>query len=155
MKKNWLVGLGAALVAGAIVSTALAGPGWGGGPGWGAGGGPGACWRQVPAGELSPEQAQSLEQLRQQHFQEMASLREQAWTKGQELWKLRSQPGSDPEAISKLEREIFDIHSAMREKAFVYRQEVRKIDPSLWCGMGFGPRGMGRGMMGPGGWGNP
>lgn len=155
MGKKWLVGLGAVLVAGAVVSTAPAGPGWGRGPGWGAGAGPRACWRQVPAGELSPEQAQRLEQLRQQHFQEMSSLREQAWAKRQELWNLRAQPNPDPEAVSKLERELFDIHSAMREKAFAYRQEVREIDPDLWCGMGFGPMGIGWGMMGAGGWGNP
>jgi Spy/CpxP family protein refolding chaperone len=151
MRGKWFLGLGCALAATMVVSTSLAGPGWGRGPG----GGPGACWMQVPPEGLSQEKSQALEQLRQRHYREMASLRDQAWAKRQELWNIRSQPNPDPQTISRLEREIFDLHGAMREKAFSYRQEVRNIDPNLWCGMGFGPMGMGGGMMGPGGRGRP
>lgn len=152
MKRNWLAVLGGSLMAGVLVASALASPGWGRGWGGGAGWSPrcGPCWRQVGTSELSPEQLQRLEELRKQHFQEMASLRQQAWAERKELWTLRSQLNPDLEAISKLERELFDLHSLMRERSFAFRQQMRKIDPNLWCGLGFGgPWGMGRGPWGP------
>ena len=166
MRKRWMMGLGVALVAGSVATAAVAGPGgrgWGGGPGMGIGpgGGPGSCWMQVPESQLPAEQAQKLNQLRQQHQQEMAPLREQIWAKKQEMWNLRSQGNADPTAVAKLQREIFDLHSAMREKGFAFQQEVQKIDPNLRCGLGggWGRHGMGPGgrcgMMGPGAGGPP
>jgi Spy/CpxP family protein refolding chaperone len=169
MNKKWLMGLGAVLVVVTLATVSLAGPGWGrgwgggpmmgGGPGscWGAGGGPGSCWGPGADAQLSPEQTEQLTQLRQQHWQDVAPLRDQIWSKKQELWNLRSQQSPDPQALSKLEREIFDLQSTMREKGFAYRQEMQKIDPDLHAGFGGGgrgPRGMGpgwgRGRMGRG-----
>jgi len=107
----------------------------GGGPGYGGymmGPGYGRYGSDVPAGSnLSPEQAQKLQQLRQKQWQETQELRQQLFSKHEALRGLYTQPNPDREAIQKLEKEIFDLKQQLREKHFAFRQEARTIDPQF------------------------
>lgn len=129
----------------------MRGPGYGGhmrGPGYGPG--YGGCWDGPQASQLSPEQTQRLEQLRQKHWEETKGLRETLSSKHQELQGLYAQPNPDQKAIDKLQKETFDLEQRLREKNFAFHQEAKQIAPqySGWYGAGKGryyrgPRGCG------------
>jgi hypothetical protein len=118
--------------------------------GWGQGGGPGYGWKAP----LSEEQANKMNELREKHWEETRQLKRNLFSKRQELWRHYSQEKPDPEVIGKLEKELFDMGSQLREKRFAFRQEARKIAPEAWAGGWGGPKG-GRGWRGHhmgGGW---
>jgi Spy/CpxP family protein refolding chaperone len=142
MKKVVLVGLIVALGIG-LGGLALAqfsgyggcrggmmGPGYGGhmmGPGYG----PGYGGYGPQASQLSPEQIKQLEQLRLKHWEETKGLRNELFSKHQELEGLSLQANPDPKVIEKLQKEIFSLRQKLQEKTFVFRQEMNRIAPQL------------------------
>lgn len=159
--KKWVIGLGAVLLVGGLVVSAVAGPGWHRGwgthmmgPGYGGhmmgygpgGGGPGYCWNRPQWKTPTPEQTQKLDALRQKYWEETRALREGLFAKRQELWHLYGQQNPDRETIDKLEKEVFDLEQKLQEKAFAFDKEATEIAPEF--GAPYGP-GWGRHHMGP------
>jgi|Deesub1362A_J573_1020465.scaffolds.fasta_scaffold00026_142 Spy/CpxP family protein refolding chaperone len=157
MKKGFLV-LAAVLISAAVVGGAVAaGPGWYGGwrgmgPGMMGYAGPGWCWAQPYGAALSSEQQAKLDQLRRKYWEETQGLREQLFQKRQELWRLYGQPTPDQEAVSKLQKEVFDLRQKLWEKHWAFQKEASEIVPGFQGPYGYG-FGWGWHHMGPG-WGH-
>ena len=140
------------------------GPGAGYGPGSGMGYGPKGSWG--PALNLTAEQNQKIQAMRESFFKESLPLRNEMQIKQLELRTLWAQTNPDQEKILAKQKEINALRAQMQEKATKNRLEMRKVlTPEQQAqlgayGPGFGPGsgpGMGmRGGFGPGrGMGNP
>jgi Spy/CpxP family protein refolding chaperone len=128
----------------------MMGPGYGSGFG-GYGPGYGGCWYGTQASQLSPDQAKKLDQLRQKQWEETKGVREELFTKYQQLQSLYAQNNPDQKAIDKLQKETFDLQQRLREKSFAFAQEANRIAPQSGGSYGYG---YGRGMYARGpGWG--
>jgi len=125
------------------------------GPGWGYGGGPGNCWQnQGGQTALTQEQQNNLNALDQKFFNETASLRNNIWSKQNEMSILLNGENPDSAKLQALQKEITTLKGQMAEKQLEYRLEAQKIAPdntvSRGYGMGRGGYGMGRGGYGGG-----
>ncbi len=136
------------------------GPGAEYGPGYGPGYGPRGAWANL---NLTPEQTQKLQAMRESFFKENLPLRNDMQVKQLELRTLWAQTNPDQEKILAKQKEINALRAQMQEKGTKHRLEMRKIlTPEQQAqvaafGLGFGPGhgmkggfGPGRGM-GPGG----
>ena len=146
--KKVVIGLVVAVAIGLVaLPFAVAGPGGKGGNVGGPGYGPGSG--MCRASQLTPEQTQKINQLRQKHWEETKGLRLDLFTKRQDLRGLYIQTNPDAKAIEKLQKEVFTLQQKLQEKNFAFRQEMNKIAPG-YCG-GFGKGyGQGRGRHGNG-----
>jgi Spy/CpxP family protein refolding chaperone len=151
--KKVVIGLIVAVAVGLIaLPFAVAGPGGKGGnfggPGYGQGSG--GCRGGAQASQLTPEQTQKIDQLRQKHWEETKGLRADLFAKRQDLRGLYIQTNPDEKAIEKLQKEVFTLQQKLQEKNFAFRQEMNKIAPG-YCGgfgKGYGQGGQGRGRHG-------
>ena len=161
MKKVTLTVLALLFVA-AVATSAF---GWGRGPGYG------PCGRgdfEGPAGlNLAPEQTAKFKEMREAQWNEMKPLREQMFTKRDEIRKLWLAPNPDQAQIAEAQKEMRSLRDQIQDRTTAYRLDALKtLTPeqqdkirSSYSERGFGPgRGMGRGgrgggMMGPGGFG--
>ncbi len=134
------------------------GPGAEYGPGSGMGYGPKGSWG--PALNLTAEQNQKIQAMRESFFKETLPLRNEMQIKQLELRTLWAQTNPDQEKILAKQKEINALRAQMQEKATKNRLEMRKVlTPEQQAqigafGPGFGPGagpGMGmRGGFGPG-----
>jgi Spy/CpxP family protein refolding chaperone len=150
--KKLVIGLVVAVAIGLIaLPFAVAGPGGRGGnfggPGYGQGSG--ICRGGAQANQLTPEQTQKIDQLRQKHWEETKGLRVDLFAKRQDLRGLYIQANPDAKAIEKLQKEVFTLQQKLQEKNFAFRQEMNKIAPGYCSGFGQG-YGQGRGHHGYG-----
>ena len=145
------------------------GRGMGNGPGPGAGYGPGQDMGPGPRGSwganlnLTPEQTQKLQAMREGFFKESLPLRNEMQIKKLELSTLWAQTNPDQGKILAKQKEINALRAQMQEKGTIHRLEMRKVlTPEQQAqvtafGPGFGrghgmKGGFGRGHgMGPGG----
>jgi len=134
------------------------GPGAGYGPGSGMGYGPKGSWG--PALNLTAEQNQKVQAMREGFFKESLPLRNEMQIKQLELRTLWAQTNPDQDKILAKQKEINALRAQLQEKGTRHRLEMRKVlTPEQQAqigafGPGFGPgagRGMGmRGGFGPG-----
>ena len=140
--------------------------GWGGGgrvhcpcggdwgPAWGPGYGPGGPGYGSGAGlNLSPEQTQKLQALRENFFKETLPLRNELALKHLELRTLWSQPNPNQNQILAKQKEINALREQLQERATRHRLEVgNTLTPEQQAQAlrnfpgGFGSGGPGRGM---------
>lgn len=159
MKKLTLTMM-ALLIAG-IVATSAFGFGWGRGPGFGYG----PCARGEFGGyagvDLTADQKAKLSEMRDANFKDIQPLREQMWTKRDELRKLWLEANPDQAKITAAQKEMSSLRDQMQDKMTAYRLSALKVlTPeqqekirSWGPGRGFGP-GRGYGPAGcPGGFG--
>jgi len=147
------------LLVGVMASPVLAwGPGMGRGySGGGQGGGPGYCWQDqggYPA--VSPGQ-QQLNSLDQKFFNETSSLRNNIWSKQNEMRMLLNGENPDTAKLQVLQKEISEMKGQMADKRLAYNLEARKVAPQGTnagaYGGGYGRgRGGSRGNWGGGCW---
>jgi len=136
------------------------GAGMGMGPGMGMGSGPcvpgygpGAA---ASALNLTPEQTQKMQALRESHFKETIPLRNEMMSKRLELRTLWSQANPDQEKILAKQKEINALRAQLQEKATKHRLEMRQVlTPEQQAKLGafsggFGPGYGKRGGFGPG-----
>lgn len=153
MKKVTLTVMAVLFVA-AVATSAFA-FGWGRGPGYG------PCGRgglEGPAGlNLTPEQTAKFKELREAEWKEMKPLRDQMFTKRDQIRKLWLAPNPDQAAIEAAQKEMRAVRDQIQDKTTAYRlnalkiltpEQQEKLRTSL-SEPGCGPR---RGM-GPGGFG--
>ena len=166
--KKMIVGL---MVVALLATAGLAmAQGWGRGMGYGpgpcAGYGPGSEMGYGPKGSWGPalnltaEQNQKIQAMRESFFKESLPLRNEMQIKQLELRTLWAQTNPDQEKILAKQKEINALRAQMQEKATKNRLEMRKVlTPEQQAqlgayGPGFGPGsgpGMGmRGGFGPG-----
>ena len=152
MKKVTLTVMAVLFVA-AVATSAFA-FGWGRGPGYG------PCGRgdvEGPAGlNLTPEQTAKFKETREAQWKEMKPLREQMFTKRDEIRKLWLEPSPDPAKIAAAQKEMRSLRDQIQDKMTAFRLDALKtLTPeqqdklrSSFSERGFGSR---RGM-GPGKW---
>lgn len=154
MKKMIIAVLIVALFAAAGVAMAQ---GWGRGPGYGlgpcgVGAGPGYSPKGAWAGlNLTPEQNQKMEALREGFLKETLPLRNEMQIKQLELRTLWGQTNPDEGKILAKQKEINALRAQLQEKGTKNRLEMRKIlTPEQQAQLGsYGPGfGMGAGMRG-------
>ena len=139
----------------AAVATSAFAFGWGRGPGYGPCGtgdfeGPAAL-------NITPEQTAKFKEMREAQWNEMKPLREQMFTKRDEIRKLWLEPNPDQAKIAEAQKEMRSLRDQIQDKTTAYRLDALKtLTPeqqdkirSSFSDRGFGP---GRGMR-PGGWG--
>jgi len=143
---------GTLLIVALMAATAFA---WG--PGRGMGYDRQNCPRyggqQVPA-QLTEEQTQAFNALRQNFVDETADLRIAQSQKKEEMRLLMQTSDPDRTRIQALSNEMADIHKQLRDKQIDFALSAKKIAPELGYGMGFGPHGKGFGRGDQGGFGN-
>jgi Spy/CpxP family protein refolding chaperone len=156
----------AVMVVGLLASAGLAmAQGWGRGhgygpcgagpcgPGYGPDYGPRGAWG--PGLNLSAEQNQKIQAMRESFFKETLPLRNEMQTKRLELRTLWAQTNPDQEKILAKQKEINALRAQLQEKSTKNRLEMRKVlTPEQQAqlgayGPGFGPGfGPGPGMKG-------
>jgi hypothetical protein len=94
---------------------------------------------------LTQEQAQKIYELRQKFLKETEDLRQQMFTKRNELNNLWAQPNPDETQIRAKQQEINAIRDKIQAIAVTYQAQARKIAPNAYFGWG---KGMGKGMGG-------
>ena len=123
MKKVTLTVM-AVLFAAAVATTAFA-FGWGRGPGYG------PCARgdfQGPAGlNLTAEQTAKIKEIRDAQWKEMKPLREQTFTKRDEIRKLWLEPNPDEGKILAAQKEMRSLRDQMEDKTTTFRLEAAKV----------------------------
>lgn len=101
------------------------------GPRWGRGMGPGPylCDHSHLSSflGLTQEQEAQLSSLREKHFNELAPLRQQLFTKRQELRLLWADPAADQEKIIAKQKEIEQLTSQMQELHLKHWLEIRGL----------------------------
>lgn len=132
------------------------GMGYGHGP-RGMGHGPGSGWNCPYGGpgmaaQLDSATAGKVNEARQAFFQETAEIREKIYQKTQALEYALASDNPNPEEAAAIQRELSDLQAQFDQKRLAHRMEMRKSFPELTAG--YGCRGMGRGRMMQGGWGN-
>jgi Spy/CpxP family protein refolding chaperone len=126
------------------------GPGAGYGPGYGPGGGWG------PGLNLTAEQNQKMQAMRESFFKETLTMRNEMQTKQLELRTLWAQTNPDQEKILAKQKEINALRAQLQEKTTKHRLDMRKVlTPEQQAqlgayGPGFGPGYGMRGGFGPG-----
>ena len=103
-------------------------------------------------GNITEEQRSKLAELDRKLYDETATLRDEIWTKSNELNALLNSPNPDLEKAKALQKEIGDLRTTLDEKRLDYEIEVRKISPEARFGRGYGRGyyGRHRGGYGPG-----
>jgi zinc resistance-associated protein len=105
-------------------------------------------------GDLNDEQMAKLDKERQDFYTATADLREALYQKELELRSELAKPEPDAQKASALQKEISNLESQLDQKRLEQRIKMRKDFPQFGNrGYGYGPRGMGRGMYGGGGYG--
>jgi Spy/CpxP family protein refolding chaperone len=137
-----------------VALIALAGSAVAAGPGFGMGGN-----ANCPAGmnqlNLTPEQQTKLGELKEKHWKDTVSLRNEMQIKRLELRTLWTAPNPDKNKILAKQKELNELRDKMQVKATDFRLDIRKaLTPeqaaqlgTLGSGMGF-HGGMGRMRMG-------
>ena len=136
------------------------GMGMGYGPGQGCGYGPGAA-----VSTLSAEQTAKIQKIQNDRYAEMATVRNELFTKRTELQALFREPALDQAKIAAKQKELTTLQAQMQEKGLAARIAVAEVltpeqraqmpafgpgmGPGFGAGRGVGP-GMGMGHMGMG-----
>ncbi len=145
-----------ATVAGVILlASAIAIPAFAHGKTWGRGyhkpgywhGGPGDCCQYDRGYEnLTKEQRDELDKLRQKYHDQNIELRNQIRSKSAELHELLNSADPDAGKARSLQGEISDLRAKLAQNRLSFELEVRKIAPELRFGRGYGrPYGPGKG----------
>jgi protein CpxP len=98
--------------------------GWHRGEGMGPGHGPGGWAASL---NLSPEQNQKMQALRESHFKETIPLRNEIMSKRLELRTLWVQTNPDQEKILAKQKEVNALMGQLQEKATKHRLQMRQI----------------------------
>ena len=147
MKKT-VIALGLAVVV-ALGATYV----FAGGPGFGPGKGSRNCGGGCRVANLTSEQQTKIQEVRQQHHNEVAPLRDKMVSLREELRTLWSDPKADPKVIQAKTKEMNNLRDQMQDKMVEFRLETRNLlTPDQIQAMGAGceqcpghGRGQGRG----------
>lgn len=145
----WMVGLALVAMTGVAVAA---------GPGYGVG--MNADCPRYSQLNLTPEQKTKLNELKEKHWKDTATLRNEMQTRRLELRTLWTAPNPDKDKILAKQKELNDLRDKMQAKGTDYKIEGRKLltpeqaaqagisGPGMGCGNGMGMGMMGRGMGG-------
>jgi Spy/CpxP family protein refolding chaperone len=96
--------------------------------------------------DLTPEQSARMEKIRQDHWKEIAPLRQELGAKRAEMRLLNSNSKTEASRIDSLRKDIQNLQEKIREKNFNYRCQCQDLlsTEQQTPGVSFGP-GRGRG----------
>ncbi|MBT3175790.1 MAG: periplasmic heavy metal sensor [Desulfobacula sp.] len=94
--------------------------------------------------DLTKDQSDELQELRQKFIDETYELRSAKFTKHQEMRMLMETSEPDKAKLDKLSQELSDLQKQVRGKRIDFMLAAKKIAPELGLGKGFG-QGRGRG----------
>lgn len=148
MKKTILIVLAITVLATASLVFAQ---GWGRGAGMGIGAAPyalGICPGVTGASlNLTPEQIQKMQALREAHWKEIAPLQNELMSKRLELRSLWVQPNPDQEKILAKQKEINALTERIQERLTKQNLEMRQVlTPEQQAKLGTSYGGFGAGM---------
>ncbi|MCG2739982.1 MAG: Spy/CpxP family protein refolding chaperone [Syntrophaceae bacterium] len=137
-----------------VAAVATSAFGWGRGPGYG------PCGRGDFEGQaglnLAPEQTAKFKEMREAQWKEMKPLREQMFTKRDEIRKLWLEPNPDQAKIAAAQKEMRSLRDQIQDKTTAYRLDaLNTLTPEQQDKIraSFSERGSGPGRgRGPGGW---
>jgi len=120
--------------------------------GWGGGSrGPGSCGQGSGSyGNLTESQNAELGRLEQKFSNDTAKLRDEIWTKSEELNTLLNAADPDVRKVRALQKEITGLRAEVDRQRIDFELKARKITPNSGYNRGYS-RGYGRHMMGYGG----
>jgi Spy/CpxP family protein refolding chaperone len=91
-----------------------------------------------------------MDRLEQKFSNDTAKLRDEIWTKSEELNTLLNAADPDVKKVRALQKEITDLRAEMDRQRIDFELKARKITPNSGYARGYS-RGYGRQMMGYGG----
>ena len=97
--------------------------------------------------QLTQEQWDGLQNLRQRYYDETTQTRQQLWEKRDQLGALMSTSNPDEAKAKELQAQINDLRNTLDQKRLAFQLEAQKIAPNAGSGRGYG-YGPGRGMRG-------
>jgi Spy/CpxP family protein refolding chaperone len=137
-----LIALGSFLLVAFLAVPLLAdGPGWNGGHHmWGSWGSDrGSCWDYGRGyNELSKEEQKQLTELENKFSNETNNLRNEIWSKSEELQRYLNSTNPDSQKLTEMQRELSNLRAEMDEKRLAYEVEARKILPDTRFRGGYG-----------------
>ena len=137
-----LIALGSFLLVAFLAVPLLAdGPGWNGGHHmWGSWGSDrGSCWDYGRGyNELSKEEQKQLTELENKFSNETNNLRNDIWSKSEELQRYLNSTNPDSQKLTEMQRELSNLRAEMDEKRLAYEVEARKILPDTRFRGGYG-----------------
>ena len=140
--KRMVIAVGSFLLVAFLAMPLLAdGPGWNGGHHmWGSWGSDrGSCWDYGRGyNELSKEEQKQLTELENKFSNETNHLRNEIWSKSEELNSYLNSTNPDSQRLTALQRELSDLRGEMAEKRLAYELEARKILPETRFRGGYG-----------------
>ena len=140
--KKILIALGSFLLVASLAVPLLAyGPGWNGGHHmrgyWGSD--PGSCWDYGRGyTNLSKEEQKQLTELENKFSNETNNLRNDIWSKSEELQRYLNSTNPDSQKLTEMQRELSNLRAEMDEKRLAYEVEARKILPDTRFRGGYG-----------------
>ena len=114
------------------------GPGMMGNGGQGMGPGMMGYGRNSGDLELSKEQQDKLDELREKFWSENRKLRRDIEDKREELYDELGKKTADEAKVTALQKELSKLESDFDQKAIQHKLEVRKIAPEAFKGRGYG-----------------
>jgi Spy/CpxP family protein refolding chaperone len=140
------------LIVAVAASLAMAGPR---GPGRGMGPNSGMCPMVMSGLDLTAEQTQQLQAMRETWLKEASPLQNELFSKRTEMRLLWSEANPNREKITAKQQEIFELQRRLQENATQHKLDVRGIltpeQQAKFSAFG-GGRGYGRGGMMRGNW---
>ena len=124
MKKTVTMMIAAVALAAVVASPAMAYRGGGGqynrGPGY-------AMADETRGLNLTTEQTQKINDLREAHLKEIKPLQDKLYAKSGDVRNLWLAKTPDQEKIQALQKEVFNLRDQLMEKMTAYRLEARKV----------------------------
>ena len=113
--------------------------------------GMGAGWRGNDYNNLTSEEKEKIDEVRQAYFSSIDDIREQLYDKHADFKDELSQETPDKEKLLALQKEITELRGQIDSQRIDYMLQLKEINPEF--GTGFtarGPKGFGRGRFGGG-----
>ena len=146
---NFAKGVTVLAIAGIVgfAATSFAGWGKGGGGNCGGQGGWGQRGSVAPGTQrnLGDEQINQLDKERQVFFEETRDLRENLYQKELELRSELAKQDPDAQKATGLQAEVSELTAQLDQKRIDHRLKMKKENPELFAGRGYGQGGRGKG----------
>ena len=99
----------------------------------------GSCWDYGRGyNELSKEEQKQLTELENKFSNETNNLRNDIWSKSEELQRYLNSTNPDSQKLTEMQRELSNLRAEMDEKRLAYEVEARKILPDTRFRGGYG-----------------
>ncbi len=141
--KRLAVTLGSLMLVAAVAYPVIAwGPRWGHGrhhmvDSWGYAGSYGTDYYDKRYRGMTQEKTSSMDRLRKEFFDETAKLRDEIWSKSNELDMQLNSPSPDTEKGKAVQKEVSELKAKLAEKELNFGLKTRRIAPNGGYAQGY------------------